>query len=228
MRIGEIAGYLGEIAGYLAAVLVFLTFYMKTMIPLRMIGICSNCMFIIYGSLDGLYPVLVLHLILLPLNALRLREMLRLTQQVRRAAQGDLNMDWLKPFTSTHWARSGDVLFRKGDAADAMFFVVSGHYRLTELGIDIPLGEIVGELGLFALNKSRTQTLECIGDGELMRISYEQVKQLYYQNPQFGFYFIQLTTRRLFENIARLERELAACTAADASRREGGTSLSPA
>ena len=138
------------------------------------------------------------------------------------------NMDWLKPFTSTHWARSGDVLFRKGDAADAMFFVVSGHYRLTELGIDIPLGEIVGELGLFALNKSRTQTLECIGDGELMRISYEQVKQLYYQNPQFGFYFIQLTTRRLFENIARLERELAACKTADASRREGGTSLSPA
>ena len=117
MRIGEIAGYLGEIAGYLAAVLVFLTFYMKTMIPLRIIGICSNCMFIIYGSLDGLYPVLVLHLILLPLNGLRLREMLRLTQQVRRAAQGDLNMDWLKPFTSTHWARSGDVLFRKGKTA---------------------------------------------------------------------------------------------------------------
>ena len=228
MRIGEIAGYLGEIAGYLAAILVFLTFYMKTMIPLRIIGICSNCMFIIYGSLDGLYPVLVLHLILLPLNGLRLREMLRLTQQVRRAAQGDLNMDWLKPFTSTHRARSGDVLFRKDDAADAMFFVVSGRYRLTEFGIDILPGQIVGELGLFALNKSRTQTLQCIGDGELMRISYEQVKQLYYQNPRFGFYFIQLTIRRLFENIARLERELAACKAADASRCEGGISLSPA
>ena len=55
MRIGEIAGYLGEIAGYLAAVLVFLTFYMKTMIPLRIIGICSNCMFIIYGSLSTAY-----------------------------------------------------------------------------------------------------------------------------------------------------------------------------
>jgi len=109
-----------------------------------------------------------------------------------------------------------------------MFFVVSGRYRLTEFEIDILPGQIVGELGLFALNKSRMQTLECIGDGELMRIGYEQVKQLYYQNPQFGFYFIQLATRRLFENIARLERELAACKAADASRREGGTSLSPA
>jgi len=219
---------IGEIAGYLAAVLVFLTFYMKTMIPLRIIGICSNCMFIIYGSLNGLYPVLVLHLILLPLNGLRLREMLRLTQQVRRAAQGDLNMDWLKPFTSTRWAKSGDVLFRKGDTADAMFFVVSGRYRLTEFGIHILPGEIVGELGLFALDKSRTQTLECIEDGELMRISYEQVKQLYYQNPQFGFYFVQLTTRRLFENIGRLDRELAACKAANAWQRDGGASLSPA
>ena len=28
----------------------------------------------------------------------------------------------------------------------------------------------------------------CIGDGGLMQISYEQVRQLYYQNSQFGFY----------------------------------------
>jgi len=61
-----------------------------------------------------------------------------------------------------------------------------------------------------------------------MKISYEQVKQLYYQNTQFGFYFIQLTTRRLFENISRLERELAACKAASSSPREEGASLSPA
>jgi CRP-like cAMP-binding protein len=215
--------HIGEIVGYLAAVLVFLTFYMKTMIPLRMIGICSNCMFIIYGALDGIYPVLVLHLILLPLNCQRLREMLRLTKQVRVAAQGDLNMDWLKPFTSTHRTKSGDVLFRKGDAADKMFFVVSGRYHLDELGMDILPGQVVGELGLFAMDKSRTQTLECIGDGELMKISYDQVKQLYYQNPQFGFYFIQLVTRRLFENIARLERELAICKATMAPPDVGGS-----
>ena len=44
----------------------------------------------------------------------------------------------------------------------------------------------------------------------MLQITYDQVKQLYYQNPQFGFYFLQLTTRRLFENIAHLERELSA------------------
>src|SRR5262249_1153893 len=72
-----------EVSGYVAAVLVFMTFYMKTMIPLRIVGICSNCAFIMYGCLDGLYPVLILHLILLPLNSLRLREMLKLTKQAR-------------------------------------------------------------------------------------------------------------------------------------------------
>ena len=216
-----------EMAGYLAAFLVFLTFYMKTMVPLRVIGICSNCAFIIYGYLGGLYPVLILHLILLPLNSLRLREMLRLTRQVRRATQGDLNMDWLKPFTSTRRDESGDVLFRKGDDADAMFFVVSGRYRLAELGMDILSGQVVGELGLLAPDESRTQTLECIEDGEVLQITYEQVKQLYFQNPRFGFYFLQLTTRRLFENIASLERELAACKVASASPREVGASISP-
>lgn len=213
--------YVAEFAGYLAAVLVFLTFYMKTMVPLRIVGICSNCAFIVYGYLGGLYPVLVLHLVLLPLNAVRLREMLRLAKQVREAADGDLKMDWLKPFTSSRRISAGDILLRKGDAADAMYFIVSGRCRLTELGIDIPPGDVVGELGLLAPNQSRTQTVECIEDGEVLQITYEQVKQLYYQNPQFGFYFLQLSTRRLFGNIARLESDLAICKIASAPSTTG-------
>ena len=200
-----------ESAGYIAAVLVFLTFYMKTMIPLRIVGICSNCAFIAYGYLDGLYPVLVLHIILLPLNGLRLREMLRLTTAVRGAAQSDFEMDWLKPFMSSRRVNAGDILFRKGEIAGAMYFVVSGRYRLTEVGIDILPGEMVGELAMLAPDQSRTQTLECVEDGEMLQISYDQVKQLYYQNPRFGFYFLQLSARRLFRDIARLESELTAC-----------------
>jgi CRP/FNR family transcriptional regulator, cyclic AMP receptor protein len=108
------------------------------------------------------------------------------------------------------------MLFRKGDAASAMYFIVSGLCRLTELGIDILPGQVVGELALLAPDQSRTQTLECVENGELLQITYEQVKQLYYQNPQFGFYFLQLTARRLFEDIARLESELASCKVASA------------
>lgn len=201
--------HLAEGAGYLAAVLVFLTFYMKTMIPLRIVGICSNCVFILYGYLGALYPVLVLHIVLLPLNGWRLREMLRLTRQVRDATKADLNMNWLKPFTSVRRADVGDVLFRKGDRANAMMFIVSGKYRLAEIGISLAAGQVVGELGLLAPNQTRTQTLECSEAGEVLEITYEQVKQLYYQNPQFGFYFLQLATKRMFDNIEKLERELA-------------------
>jgi hypothetical protein len=43
----------------------------------------------------------------------------------------------------------------------------------------------------------------------VLTATYQQVKELYFQNPQFGFYFLRLTTERLFENIGRLEKELA-------------------
>src|SRR5262245_30639634 len=103
-----------EFSGYLAAALVFITFYMKTMVPLRIIGLCSNVAFIIYASLAGLYPVLLLHLVLLPLNVLRLRQMLQLTQQVRGAVHGEHNvLEWLKPYGSIRRVEAGEVVFRK-------------------------------------------------------------------------------------------------------------------
>ena len=59
--------------GYLASLLVFSTFYMKTMLPLRGVAIASNIAFMAYGLTGGIYPVFVLHVILLPLNCVRLR-----------------------------------------------------------------------------------------------------------------------------------------------------------
>jgi CRP-like cAMP-binding protein len=68
---------------------------------------------------------------------------------------------------------------------------------------------VVGELGMLAPARRRTQTLECSEDGSLLEITYDKIEELYYQNPKFGFYFLRLSTGRLFENIARLERGLA-------------------
>jgi len=200
---------LADAMGYIAGILVFITFGMKTMIPLRAIGIASNVFFIAYGYLAPAYPPLILHILLLPLNIWRLREMLQLVRQVEQAVSGDLGMAWIKPFTSTRRINVGETPFRKGDAADRLFVVVSGRCRLAESGIDVAPGAVVGELALIAPNKTRTQTLECVEAGELLEITYGQIKQLYVQNPAFGFYFLELTTRRLFENIDSLEMELA-------------------
>ncbi len=65
-----------ELAGYLASTMVLLTFMTKDMRLLRVIGIFSNVAFITYGVLAWLPPVLGLHLLLLPINVLRLRSLL--------------------------------------------------------------------------------------------------------------------------------------------------------
>jgi CRP/FNR family cyclic AMP-dependent transcriptional regulator len=194
--------------GYLGALLVITTYSMRTMVPLRMAGLASNVAMIAYGFFLPAYPVLFLHLILLPLNAWRLREMLDLIREVTAAASGDLSMDWLKPFMDKRKLKAGEILFKRGDVADEMFFVISGRLRLRELGVDILPGALVGELGLLAPGRTRTQTLECVEPAVLQRISYDRLEQLYFQNPQFGVYFLRLTTARLFENNKKLEQQL--------------------
>jgi CRP/FNR family cyclic AMP-dependent transcriptional regulator len=66
-----------DLFGYLASSLVFGTFYMKRMLPLRLTAVASNIAFIGYAWANGLTPILVLHATLLPLNLLRLAEQRR-------------------------------------------------------------------------------------------------------------------------------------------------------
>ena len=95
-----------------------------------------------------------------------------------------------------------------------MFYIVSGRFRLVESGIELPVGAIVGEFGMLSPSNARTQTLECIEGGVILSVSYDQVEQLYVQNPAFGFYFLRLVSARLFQNIETLEQRLARHTAA--------------
>jgi hypothetical protein len=61
-----------DLAGYIASSLVFLTFYMKDMIPLRVTALCSNVAFLIYAGTLHLAPIFILHGALIPINACRL------------------------------------------------------------------------------------------------------------------------------------------------------------
>ncbi len=197
-----------DLIGYLAVPMTIATFSMRTMIPLRTVALTSNVVFIISGLLGQSYVTLVMHLLLLPLNAYRLHQMLQLVSKVKRASRGDLSMDWLQHFMKRRRCRHGDVLFHKGDEAQELFYTLNGRFRLRESGIDIPTGQVVGELGLLSPDNRRTQTLECAADGEVLTVTYRDIMQLYFQNPTFGLYLLQLTTGRLFDNVARLEQEV--------------------
>lgn len=205
----ELRVTLTETLGYAAALLVLLTFSMRTMVHLRAVGIASNVFFIAYGYMSGAYPIMLLHCILLPLNALRLYQILALLRHADGASQDGFDVDWLKSIATPRTIRAGEALFRKGDVADRMAFIVSGRFQVAGLGFEIGKGELTGELGLLAPTKTRTQTIECVADGQVLEITYEQVKLLYFQSPKFGYYLLGLAGNRLFRDIERLEKEVA-------------------
>ena len=201
---------LAQIAAFAGVVLTVVQYWMKTMIPLRIVGITTNVLFLIYASLSGIWPTLILNCIVLPLNLYRVHEMRELIRRTKRAARSDLDMTWLQPFMTKRRTKAGQVIFRKGDIAEAMYLVLSGRFVLQEINMQLEPGAVVGELGLLSPDGVRTQTLVSEVDGEVLSLAYEKFEELYFQNPEFGLGFLKLTSRRLFENIARLETELAA------------------
>ncbi|MBC7583509.1 Crp/Fnr family transcriptional regulator [Tardiphaga sp. vice154] len=192
-----------------ATIFVLATCTMRTMIPLRVFGVMSNVLLILLSIPTHNYSVMALHGVLMLLNGYRLHQMLQLVRDVKKSVSSDLSMEWLKPFMTKRRTQTGEVLFYKDEKAEEMFYIVSGRYRLVESEIELPVGAIVGELGMLSPTNARTQTLECLEGGAVLGISYSQVEELYVQNPEFGFYFLKLASARLFENIGRLETQLA-------------------
>ena len=194
---------LGTVLGLVAAALYITSYSMKSMLPLRVLAVASNVFFIAYGYVQSSLPELVLHSVLLPLNASRLWEIRKLTEEIARATQDSPVSQWLLPHMTRRAFKAGDVLFRKGDLADEVVYIASGQLRLQEHDQLLGPGELIGEIGLFSPEKRRTQSIVCETDGELYRITDEMIYRLYYQNPKLGFYFIRLIVERLLRDVVR-------------------------
>jgi hypothetical protein len=201
----DLANALGLVGG----IFYVLSVTLRTMIPLRVAAIASNIFFIGYGLMAKALPTMFMYAVLLPINVFRLYQIQQLVKRVKIASQSDLDMEWLKPFMTRRNFKAGDVLFRKGDSADAMYYTVTGKFLVTEINVELPPGRVMGELGFLAPDNKRTATVECTEDGQVLFILYDKVRELYFQDPDFGFYFLKLTSERLLQNIARLETECA-------------------
>jgi Cyclic nucleotide-binding domain len=213
MDTSHLAQHASTAGALFATVFVIATTTMRTMIPLRVFGILTNLIVIATAIPSRNYLLILVQALVLVVNSYRLHQMLQLVKDVKRSVSSDLSMEWLKPFMTERKCKTGEVLFYKDEKADDMLYIVSGRFRLVESGIELPVGAIVGELGMLSPSNVRTQTLECIQGGVILSVSYSQVEQLYVQNPAFGFYFLRLASARLFQNIATLEQRLAQQTA---------------
>lgn len=194
-----------DMVGYLAAVLMFSTFYMKKMIPLRAIGASANFVFVIYTLSSyfvlgrGIWPLFVLHAALFPLNITRMMQMIRLVSKVQESSKGHFAIDFLTPYMTKENLKKGDYLFKKGEESLKMYYVQRGVLRLEEVEVTFGEGELIGEMGLFSSDNQRSATAVCETDVDLLAISKKNVLQLYYQNPKFGFFLVQLVIDRLLK-----------------------------
>jgi CRP/FNR family transcriptional regulator, cyclic AMP receptor protein len=58
-------------------------------------------------------------------------------------------------------------------------------------------GTLLGEIGLFTPDGRRTRTVRCKTDVQTAVIDYDRFKELYFQNPEFGFRLMHLVVQRL-------------------------------
>jgi CRP/FNR family transcriptional regulator, cyclic AMP receptor protein len=186
-----------ELFGIAAAAASLYAAYSKTIIPLRVAAIVANALAMIYSLSHGTFPTFFLNAVLLPLNAWRLHAMIKLIRDIEAATKGDMNVEWLLPYTRPQHFRAGDTIMTRGEYATAAFYIASGEVELIELKQSFGHGTLLGEIGLFAPDGRRTMTARCKTDVQAARIDYDQFKQLYFQNPQFGFRLLHLIVARM-------------------------------
>lgn len=176
---------------------------MKRMVPLRTIALAANASFFIFGLLERNVVMMLLHGSMLPVNAWRALNIRKLVRDIE-AARSDMPVaDWLLPHMKRRLAKAGQTLWRRGDTATEMLYLQSGTLRLVEYGEILGPGSLVGEIGLFAPDNRRTQSLECASDCVLYSLTAPALYQLYYQNPKLGFHIMRLVVGRLIRDAAQ-------------------------
>jgi hypothetical protein len=201
--------WLALAAGTVAAVLIVVSTLVKTIIPLRWLAVGGNIGFVVYGLAHPAPMVAALHAALLPINLWRVLEMQRLTRRVMRAetAAAELQV-WLQPYMKRRRMRAGTVLFRRGDRADRVYVLAEGRLEVVESGRIVEAGEMFGEIGFFAPGRRRTATVRSLERSTLLSIDETTFRQLFFQNPGFGFEVVRLIAGRLSGDVQRLTAEL--------------------
>src|SRR5713226_5929337 len=89
---------LANMFALVGAVFFVATLLTQTMVPLRVANMIGCAFFACFGVLTGAVTTFLLYLLMIPINAYRLRQMLVLVMKARSATKGDTSLEWLKPF----------------------------------------------------------------------------------------------------------------------------------
>jgi len=119
------------------------------------------------------------------------------------SAAGEESFSWPLEYMKRETFKKGDILFKKGDAAEKMYYIKSGALRLTELNLVVGSGQVIGEMGIFSPYKERTASAVCEEDLEAYSMGKDEVIRFFRQDPAMAISLTQLSIKRFIENLKK-------------------------
>lgn len=133
--------------------------------------------------------------------AMRIDKVIR--HEIQDAERGTLDRSLLLPHMAPQRLREGATIFRKGDPGRELFLLQRGTVQLKEIKVTLQPGDLFGEIAIFSPDHRRTCTAVCEADAEVLRMTADKVKEIYYLNPQFALFIVHLIAKRLIADASR-------------------------
>lgn len=180
---------------------------MRTMPLLRLVGMAAAALTLAYGLVSEVPWLSIAGALALAAHAWR---HLETRATVKRLAESEEpRPTTLFAFVGREQRPADEVLFRKGEAGAEMYLIVEGWVELVEIGKRLGPGQVLGELAMVVPSHKRSLTARTVTPVILARMTKRDMELTALQNPAFGFEMLRLVSRRLSDDIGRLEAELA-------------------
>ena len=97
----------------------------------------------------------------------------------------------------------GEVIFRKGDAADCMFVIqdgqveVVGEFEGQEVRLAVgQAGEVIGEMAIFE-RQTRSATVRALGKARVLTIDEKTFLRYVHQDPSLAYQLLKMMSNRV-------------------------------
>ena len=111
-------------------------------------------------------------------------------------AVDESGFEWPLAFMRREQFKKGEYLFKAGQPADKLFYIASGLIRLPELDRCTKAGQVLGEIGIFSPDRSRSASALVEEDVEAYTMGREEISGLMSRNPTLATSLIELVLKR--------------------------------
>jgi serine phosphatase RsbU (regulator of sigma subunit) len=121
------------------------------------------------------------------------------SQSAAVSAIDESGFEWPLTFMRREQFKKGEYLFTIGQPADKLFYIARGLIRLPELDRSIKAGQVVGEMGIFSPNRSRSASALAEEDVDAYTMGREDVRRLMSRDPGLATTLLELILKRMLD-----------------------------